>query len=134
MGARIILLVEDNPNDEALTLRALKKNNDREWFQPRKEIFDTKLKAPMMELVEAINAELPGFAPEKNARAWDPYQLVSNSWGASHQREASRVNASRAKLIRRRVLVALAKRCRVRVEGGNLPLSRRATTAASMAR
>jgi two-component system, response regulator len=27
MGAKIILLVEDNPNDEALTLRALKKND-----------------------------------------------------------------------------------------------------------
>ncbi|MFZ0694904.1 MAG: response regulator, partial [Alphaproteobacteria bacterium] len=27
MSERIILLVEDNPNDEALTLRALKKNN-----------------------------------------------------------------------------------------------------------
>lgn len=27
MSDRIILLVEDNPNDEALTLRALKKNN-----------------------------------------------------------------------------------------------------------
>jgi two-component system response regulator len=29
MGAKIILLVEDNPNDEALTLRALKKNDVR---------------------------------------------------------------------------------------------------------
>ncbi len=27
MGQRVILLVEDNPDDEALTLRALKKNN-----------------------------------------------------------------------------------------------------------
>jgi len=27
MSERIILLVEDNPNDEALTLRALQKNN-----------------------------------------------------------------------------------------------------------
>jgi two-component system response regulator len=27
MGERVILLVEDNPDDEALTLRALKKNN-----------------------------------------------------------------------------------------------------------
>lgn len=27
MGDKIILLVEDNPDDEALTLRALKKNN-----------------------------------------------------------------------------------------------------------
>jgi uncharacterized protein (TIGR02453 family) len=45
-------------------LRSLKRNNRREWFQPRKEIFDTKLKAPMVELVEAINAELLRFAPD----------------------------------------------------------------------
>jgi uncharacterized protein (TIGR02453 family) len=50
---------------EAITfLKGLEKNNTREWFQPRKEIFDTKLKAPMFELVEAINAELLKFAPE----------------------------------------------------------------------
>jgi uncharacterized protein (TIGR02453 family) len=50
---------------EALTfLRGLARNNDREWFQPRKEIFETKLKAPMLELIEAINGELMGFAPE----------------------------------------------------------------------
>jgi two-component system response regulator len=29
MGAKVILLVEDNPNDEALTLRALRKNDVR---------------------------------------------------------------------------------------------------------
>jgi len=28
MDNKIIMLVEDNPNDEALTIRALKKNND----------------------------------------------------------------------------------------------------------
>jgi uncharacterized protein (TIGR02453 family) len=50
---------------EALTfLRGLKRNNRREWFQPRKEIFDAKLKAPMVQLVEAINAELLSFAPD----------------------------------------------------------------------
>ncbi len=50
---------------EALTfLRSLKRNNRREWFQPRKEIFDTKLRAPMIQLVEAINAELLDFAPD----------------------------------------------------------------------
>jgi len=50
---------------EALTfLRNLAKNNNREWFQPRKEIFETKLKAPMIELIEAINSELMDFAPE----------------------------------------------------------------------
>jgi uncharacterized protein (TIGR02453 family) len=50
---------------EALTfLRGLARHNDREWFHPRKGIFETKLKAPMMELIEAINGELMKFAPE----------------------------------------------------------------------
>src|SRR5689334_12173953 len=45
-------------------LRGLERNNRREWFQPRKEIFETQLKAPMMQLVEAVNAELLRFAPD----------------------------------------------------------------------
>jgi uncharacterized protein (TIGR02453 family) len=50
---------------ETLTfLRGLARNNDREWFQPRKEIYETKIKAPMVEFIEAINAELMDFAPE----------------------------------------------------------------------
>ncbi len=50
---------------EAITfLKGLEKNNTREWFQPRKEIFDTKLKGRMLEFVEEINAELLKFAPE----------------------------------------------------------------------
>jgi uncharacterized protein (TIGR02453 family) len=52
------------PPEALKFLRALKRNNDREWFQPRKEIFDTKVRAPMEQLVEAINAELLKFAPE----------------------------------------------------------------------
>ena len=50
---------------EAITfLKNLEKHNERDWFQPRKEIFDTKLKEPMLEFVEMINAELLKFAPE----------------------------------------------------------------------
>jgi len=45
-------------------LRNLKRNNQREWFQPRKEIFETQLKGPMTELVEAVNRELLAFAPD----------------------------------------------------------------------
>src|SRR5688572_26084158 len=45
-------------------LRSLKRNNRREWFQPRKEIFDTHLKVPMEQLVEEINSALDRFAPE----------------------------------------------------------------------
>ena len=40
---------------ETLTFfRTLARNNNREWFQPRKELFESKVKAPMIALVEAI--------------------------------------------------------------------------------
>jgi uncharacterized protein (TIGR02453 family) len=44
--------------------RKLMKNNRREWFQPRKEIFETRLKQPMRELVHEVNREMARFAPE----------------------------------------------------------------------
>lgn len=49
---------------EAMTFfRGLKKNNTKEWFEPRKEIYESKAKAPMIELVEAINSHLGTLAP-----------------------------------------------------------------------
>src|SRR5579863_8851398 len=59
---------------EALKFFAsLARNNDREWFQPRKEIFDTKIKAPMCELVLAVNEDLAKFAPAYTA---DPKKAI----------------------------------------------------------
>src|SRR5229473_464220 len=43
--------------------RSLARNNRREWFQPRKQTYDEQVKAPMMELVTALNAEMMRFAP-----------------------------------------------------------------------
>ena len=45
-------------------MRGLARNNRREWFQPRKAIFDEKVKGPMRDLVAAVNAGLARFAPE----------------------------------------------------------------------
>lgn len=45
-------------------LRGLKKHNDREWFNERKDVYETELKAPMLALVEEISAGLARFAPE----------------------------------------------------------------------
>ena len=45
-------------------LRALKKNNRREWFQPRKATYEEQVKAPMLELVRAVSLEMMQFAPE----------------------------------------------------------------------
>ena len=44
-------------------LRALKRNNRREWFQPRKEKYEKLIKAPMLEFVGGLNEELARFAP-----------------------------------------------------------------------
>jgi uncharacterized protein (TIGR02453 family) len=45
-------------------LRGLARNNDREWFQQRKDVYETQCKLPMIALVESINAALLDFAPE----------------------------------------------------------------------
>ncbi len=45
-------------------LRALKRNNDREWFQPRKEQFEAVLRNPMIELCGRLNKRLMTFAPD----------------------------------------------------------------------
>ena len=52
------------PPEAMKFLRDLKRNNRREWFQPRKEHYEQRVKAPMIELVEAVNRELARFAPE----------------------------------------------------------------------
>jgi uncharacterized protein (TIGR02453 family) len=43
--------------------RSLKRNNRREWFQPRKHIYDAQVRAPMIDLVNALGAEMMKFAP-----------------------------------------------------------------------
>ena len=45
-------------------LRDLKKNNKREWFQPRVETYKEKVRAPMLELVEALHHSMLKFAPD----------------------------------------------------------------------
>ena len=52
------------PPEMVKFFRSLKRNNRREWFQPRKHLFEQHVKAPMLELVGAINTELAKFAPE----------------------------------------------------------------------
>ena len=44
--------------------RSLKKNNRREWFQPRKHIYEEQLKTPMIGLVGAVNTAMIRFAPD----------------------------------------------------------------------
>ena len=45
-------------------LRALKRNNDRDWFRLRKPQYEEHVRGPMVNLLARLAADLPGFAPE----------------------------------------------------------------------
>lgn len=45
-------------------LRALKRNNDREWFKARKEQYETLLRAPLVEVIERLAIDFQSFAPD----------------------------------------------------------------------
>jgi len=49
---------------EGLTfLRNLARHNDRDWFQPRKAIFEAELKEPMLAIIRKITDAMTTFAP-----------------------------------------------------------------------
>jgi len=44
--------------------RGLARHNNRDWFLPRKHIFEEQVKQPMRELVAAVNSTMMDFAPD----------------------------------------------------------------------
>ena len=52
------------PPEALRFFRQLKRNNNREWFRAHKEIYETKVKLPMIGLVQSLGGELNKFAPE----------------------------------------------------------------------
>ncbi|HEX3875782.1 MAG TPA: DUF2461 domain-containing protein [Bryobacteraceae bacterium] len=51
------------PEHTQAFLKSLERNNRREWFQPRKPVFEEQVKRPMLELVAALNNDMARFAP-----------------------------------------------------------------------
>ena len=50
--------------EEALRfLRGLKRNNRREWFEARREIYERELKEPMLALIERLTEGMAEYAP-----------------------------------------------------------------------
>ena len=45
-------------------LRGLKRNNDRDWFNARKAIYERELKEPMLAVIAEVNEAMLGYAPE----------------------------------------------------------------------
>jgi uncharacterized protein (TIGR02453 family) len=51
-------------NETLKFLRALTRNNDREWFKARKDDYDAHVKTPMIAVIERLAADFRQFAPE----------------------------------------------------------------------
>ena len=49
-------------------LRALKRNNDREWFRARKDDYERHVRGPMLALIARLAGDLKQFAPEAGGR------------------------------------------------------------------
>ena len=45
-------------------LRALKRNNNREWFRERKDDYEQHVRAPMVQAIERLAVDMGRFAPE----------------------------------------------------------------------
>lgn len=45
-------------------LRGIKRNNDREWFTPRKAVFEAELKEPMLAIIRKVTDAMIDFAPD----------------------------------------------------------------------
>ncbi len=52
------------PAEGIAFLKALKKHNDRDWFNARKSVFEEKVRKPMLDLVRAVHAHMLPYAPE----------------------------------------------------------------------
>ena len=48
-------------------LKALKRNNDREWFRARKDEYERLLRQPMLAIVEQLAHDFRAFAPDLSA-------------------------------------------------------------------
>jgi uncharacterized protein (TIGR02453 family) len=52
------------PREAMEFFRGLARNNRREWFQPRKAIYEEQVRQPMRLLVAQLNAAMTAFAPD----------------------------------------------------------------------
>jgi len=44
-------------------LRALKRNNDREWFRARKDEYEQHVRTPMISVIEQLDSDFTRVAP-----------------------------------------------------------------------
>ena len=63
------------PPEARQFLQDLKANNNRDWFLPRKPVYEESVKAPMTELVLALGEELL-TGPDMRVRGIQPQRIL----------------------------------------------------------
>ncbi len=91
-------------------LRALKRNNDREWFHERRAEYDQHVHAPMVAIVEQLALDLPRVAPGFHA---SPKLSMFRIW------RDTRFSANKAPL-KTNVAAVFPYRSMARMEGAGL--------------
>jgi uncharacterized protein (TIGR02453 family) len=60
-------------------LRALKRNNNREWFKARQERYEALLREPMLAIVERLAQDFQTFAPDQIAGPRSLYRIYRDT-------------------------------------------------------
>lgn len=60
-------------------LRALRRNNDREWFRARKAEYDAHVRDPMLAVIARLAEDFPAFAPDLIASRDSLYRIYRDT-------------------------------------------------------
>ena len=60
-------------------LRALKRNNTREWFKAHKDKYETHVRGPMLAIIERLAVDLPRVAPDLRASPRSMYRVYRDT-------------------------------------------------------
>ena len=70
------------PQEALGFFKGLQRNNNREWFESQKQVFEKMVRSPMIQLVESINKSILSFAPQ---HVTDPRKAISKAVGSGLQ-------------------------------------------------
>src|SRR5216684_3938547 len=60
-------------------LRALKRNNRREWFNAHRDAYEAHVREPMIVIIEQLARDFPTFAPELVASPASMYRVYRDT-------------------------------------------------------
>ena len=82
------------PDQTLRFLKALKRNNNREWFESHKQTYETAVKQPMIDIVQALAVDFARFAPEMVATPKASIYRIYRDTRFSHDKSPYKTHAA----------------------------------------